>query len=60
MVIDAAASQPVSALDDAGLRWLEALLDDLTPARAAAVVSRMTGVPRATVYEAAIGLKGKR
>ena len=60
VVIDAAASQPVSTLDDAGLRWLEALLEDLTPARAAAVVSRVTGVPRATVYEVAIGLKGKR
>ena len=60
VIIDAAASQPVVALDDSGLRWLDALLDDLTPSRAAAIVSRVTGVPRAAVYEVAVGLKGRR
>ncbi|HJW53150.1 MAG TPA: 16S rRNA (cytidine(1402)-2'-O)-methyltransferase [Burkholderiaceae bacterium] len=60
VIIDAAASQPVGALDDSGLRWLDALLGDLTPARAAAIVSRVTGVPRAAVYEVAVGLKSRR
>jgi hypothetical protein len=33
------------------------LLEELPPARAAAVVSQMTGVARETVYEAALELR---
>jgi 16S rRNA (cytidine1402-2'-O)-methyltransferase len=43
-----------AALDPQGQRWLDALLEELTPARAAAIVSRMTGVPRSVVYDEAI------
>jgi 16S rRNA (cytidine1402-2'-O)-methyltransferase len=60
VIVDAAPSQQATALDDAGQRWLEALLDDLTPARASAIVSRITGVPRESVYELALSLRGKR
>lgn len=60
VIVDAAPSQHATALDDAGQRWLEALLDDLTPARASAIVSRITGVPRESVYELALSLRGKR
>ena len=60
VIVDAAPSQDVAALDDAGQRWLEALLDELTPARASAIVSRITGVPRDEVYELALSLRGKR
>ncbi len=57
IVIDAAERSPTSELDEQGRRWLETLLDELTPARAAAVVSRVTGVPRQTVYDAALGIR---
>lgn len=59
IVIDAAEHADRPALDPQGLRWLDALLDEMTPARAAAVVSRMTGVPRSAVYDAAIGRRRK-
>jgi len=60
VIVDAAPSDEATALDDAGQRWLEALLDELTPARASAIVSRITGVPRESVYELALSLRGKR
>ena len=60
IVVDAAERAPAAELDEAGRRWLEALLDELTPARAAAIVSRMTGVPRETVYDAALGMRRTR
>jgi 16S rRNA (cytidine1402-2'-O)-methyltransferase len=59
IVIDAAEHEDRAALDLQGQRWLDALLDEMTPARAAAVVSRMTGVPRSAVYEEAIGRRRK-
>lgn len=59
VLIDAAHGTP-AALDDDARRWLEALLDELTPARAAALVARRTGVTRAAVYEAALALKAQR
>jgi 16S rRNA (cytidine1402-2'-O)-methyltransferase len=57
IVIDAAKRAAASELDEEGRRWLEALLEELTPARAAAVVSRVTGVPRQTVYDIALGMR---
>ena len=59
VIVDAADDVAPAALDDNGRRWLEALLDDLPPARAAAIVSRVTGVPREQVYQAALGQRRK-
>lgn len=53
VLIDAAPPAP-AVLDGDTLRWLDALLDELPPARAAAVVSRVSGVERGAVYEAAL------
>lgn len=60
VIVDAAPAMDAAALDDAGQRWLDALLEELTPARASAVVSRITGVPREAVYELALRLRRKR
>ncbi len=57
VIIDAAAEAAASVLDDAARGWLEALLEELPPARAAAVVSQRTGVAREAVYEAALELR---
>lgn len=54
LVIDAAEAVRAETIDESAGRWLEALLDELPPARAAAVVSRVTGVARETVYQAAL------
>jgi 16S rRNA (cytidine1402-2'-O)-methyltransferase len=57
VIIDAATEATASVLDDAARGWLEALLKELPPARAAAVVSQMTGVARAAVYDAALEMQ---
>lgn len=57
VIVDAAAAVTRHALDDSARGWLEALLEELPPARAAAVVSQMTGVARESVYEAALELR---
>jgi len=57
VIVDAAPAVTAHALDDAARGWLEVLLEELPPARAAAVVSQMTGVARETVYEAALELR---
>lgn len=57
VIVDAAAAVTACALDDAALRWLEALLEELPPARAAGIVSQVTGVARETVYDAALELR---
>lgn len=57
VIIDAAAEAAASVLDDAARGWLEALLEELPPARAAAVVSQRTGVAREAVYETALELR---
>lgn len=54
---DAAAAPQTGALDESARRWLEALLGELPPARAAAIVSQLTGAPRETVYQAALELR---
>jgi len=48
-----------TTLDAEGERWLDALLDELPPARAARIVSSLTGVARDAVYERALALKRK-
>ncbi len=57
VIIDASTEATVSTLDDSARGWLAALLEVLPPARAAAVVSQMTGVARAIVYDAALALR---
>jgi 16S rRNA (cytidine1402-2'-O)-methyltransferase len=59
VIVDAAESVAPTALDREGDRWLEALLEELPPARAAAIVSRMTGVPREQVYGLALERRRK-
>jgi 16S rRNA (cytidine1402-2'-O)-methyltransferase len=54
VIIDAAETTAPAALDVGGERWLDALLDELPPARAAAIVSRMTGASREKVYATAL------
>ncbi len=50
---------PVTTVDANALAWIKALSGELPPARAAQVVARMTGAPRADLYRAAIALKGE-
>ncbi|MCC7325944.1 MAG: 16S rRNA (cytidine(1402)-2'-O)-methyltransferase [Burkholderiales bacterium] len=60
LIVDAPAAVPrgdAAALDDEGLRWLAALLEELPPARAARVVAAVTGVARDAVYARALALK---
>jgi 16S rRNA (cytidine1402-2'-O)-methyltransferase len=57
LMVDSTEAERADALDAPGQRWLEALLDELPPARAAAVVSRVTGVAREAVYQAALNLR---
>jgi 16S rRNA (cytidine1402-2'-O)-methyltransferase len=59
VIVDADESRVPAALDQDGERWLEALLEELPPARAAAIVSRMTGVPREQVYGIALERRRK-
>jgi 16S rRNA (cytidine1402-2'-O)-methyltransferase len=54
ILIDSAQHAAPAILDEDGTRWLDALLDELPPARAAAVVSRVTGVPRERIYRLAL------
>lgn len=58
VIVDAADVPRMDELDASARRWLDALLGELPPARAAAVVSQMTGVPRETVYQAALAARG--
>jgi 16S rRNA (cytidine1402-2'-O)-methyltransferase len=60
VIVDAAEHAAPVALDRSGERWLEALLEELPPARAAAIVSRMTGVAREQVYGLALERRQKR
>ncbi|MCC6194192.1 MAG: 16S rRNA (cytidine(1402)-2'-O)-methyltransferase, partial [Burkholderiales bacterium] len=57
LVVDAPpASAPAALLDQEAERWLAALCAELPPARAARVVSAMTGVARDVVYGRALTL----
>ncbi len=60
LIVDAPpapANDVAMALSEDGERWLGALLDELPPARAARVVSVVTGVSREIVYARALALK---
>lgn len=62
LVVDApsSTSSPVAALDAELERWLGALLEEMSPAAASRVVSRVSGLPRDQVYARATALKAQR
>jgi 16S rRNA (cytidine1402-2'-O)-methyltransferase len=51
------ASDENTDIDATAQRWLLALLDELPPARAAAVAARVTGMPKDSLYALALQLK---
>jgi 16S rRNA (cytidine1402-2'-O)-methyltransferase len=59
LIVDspAAVATEGAALSPEHVRWLQALLEELPPARAARVVAAMTGVSRDDVYARALTLK---
>jgi len=59
VLVDAGA-EDVADLDVVTRRWLEALLQDLPPARAAAVAAKASGQPRDALYRLALQLKPAR
>lgn len=59
VLVDASEEAAVD-IDAVTRRWLEALLQELPPARAAAVASRASGQPRDLVYRLAMQLKPAR
>jgi 16S rRNA (cytidine1402-2'-O)-methyltransferase len=59
VIVDASERAGPAVLDAVGERWLDALLDELPPARAAAVVSRVTGASREQVYASALKRRHK-
>jgi len=62
LVVDANAAAPVATieLDDATRGWLAALATELPAARAAAVATKATGLPRAALYRELTALRGER
>lgn len=55
LIVDAApAASPAVAVTGDALRWLDALLGELPPARAARIVAAQTGVPREALYAEAL------
>jgi 16S rRNA (cytidine1402-2'-O)-methyltransferase len=59
VLVDAGAEEAAD-LDAVTRRWLEALLQDLPPARAAAVAAKASGQPRDALYRLALQLKPAR
>jgi len=59
VLVDASA-EAVSEIDPATRRWIEALLQELPPARAAAVAAKASGQPREALYRLALQLKPER
>ncbi|MGE5339837.1 MAG: 16S rRNA (cytidine(1402)-2'-O)-methyltransferase [Gemmatimonadota bacterium] len=55
LLIDAVSAAATQAIDPVALRWLHALMDEMPASRAAALAARVTGLPRALLYDAAIG-----
>jgi 16S rRNA (cytidine1402-2'-O)-methyltransferase len=62
LLVDAppAPEHAAEALPADAQRWLEALLDELPPARAARVVATVAGIRREAVYARALELKPER
>ena len=60
VVLVDAAEEDVAALDVVTRRWLEVLLQELPPARAAAVAARASGQSRDALYRLALQLKPAR
>jgi len=56
VLVDAGDAQPAD-IDAATRRWLEALLQELPPSKAAAVAARASGQPRDALYRLALQLK---
>jgi 16S rRNA (cytidine1402-2'-O)-methyltransferase len=61
IVVDSPAADalPHDVLTPDAERWLEALLDELPPARAARIVARITGIDRDKLYARALELKDR-
>jgi 16S rRNA (cytidine1402-2'-O)-methyltransferase len=59
VLVDAGQAEAAD-VDDGTRRWLEALLQELPPARAVAVASRASGQPRDVLYRLALQLKPAR
>ena len=61
VLVDGRPPQPAgeAALDEAAQRWLQALARELPAARAAAVVSQVTGVARELAYAAVLQATGR-
>lgn len=60
LVIDLPVVDPeVPALSADAKRWLTALLEELSPARAARVVAAVTGIPRDALYALALALRDR-
>jgi len=61
LIVDAPGAAPADAGSDASAaetdRWLQALVEELPPARAARVAAAATGVPRDVLYARALALK---
>ncbi len=59
LIVDAPAPVPAIGMElsPEHLRWLQALLEELPPAKAARVVAAVTGVPRDDIYARALTLK---
>jgi 16S rRNA (cytidine1402-2'-O)-methyltransferase len=56
VLVDAAAAA-TGSIDPTTARWLAALVQELPPARAAAVAAKATGLPREMLYRRALDLK---
>ena len=60
VVLVDASDEAAADIDVVTRRWLEALLQELPPARAAAVAARASGQPRDVLYRLALQLKPER
>jgi 16S rRNA (cytidine1402-2'-O)-methyltransferase len=59
LLVHGAAPQPGGAISAETQQWLRLLLEELPVSRAAAVVARISGVPKAELYDLALKLKGE-